>query len=125
MGTPETRVPELGYFTLSTPDVTRAAAFYGALFGWQIPNVGPSAGGGAEVYGHVANTRLPFGFVNDMSRPSPHHFYRVDDLDAMTARVRELGGEVVEVSRYASGGNARCRDDQGVEFMLWEPAPGY
>jgi uncharacterized glyoxalase superfamily protein PhnB len=125
MGTPETRVPELGYFTLSTPDVARAAAFYGALFGWQIPNVGPGAGGGDAVYGHVENTQLPFGFVDDMTMPSPQHYYRVDDIGAMVERVRELGGEVLEVSEYASGGNARCRDDQGVEFQLWQPAPGY
>ena len=43
----------------------------------------------------------------------------------MVARVRELGGEVLAVDEYASGGNARCRDDQGIEFELWQPAPGY
>ena len=43
---------------------------------------------------------------------------------AMIVRVRELGGEVLAVDEYASGGSARCRDDQGVEFDLWQAAPG-
>jgi uncharacterized glyoxalase superfamily protein PhnB len=123
MGAPDRRIPEVGYFTLSTPDVGRAAAFYGALFGWEMPNIGPGADG--RTYGHVHNTKLPFGFVDDMTMASPNHYYRVDDLDAMAARVVELGGEVLERSDWASGGNARCRDDQGTEFNLWKPAPGY
>jgi predicted enzyme related to lactoylglutathione lyase len=73
----------------------------------------------------VDNTDLPFGIHSDMADQSPHHYYRVENLAAMTARVRELGGEVLDVSDYASGGAARCRDDQGVEFDLWQPAPGY
>jgi predicted enzyme related to lactoylglutathione lyase len=56
---------------------------------------------------------------------SPQHFYRVDDLEAAVARVRVLGGEVLEVNEYPSGGNARCRDDQGVTFELWKPSPAY
>jgi uncharacterized glyoxalase superfamily protein PhnB len=114
---------ELGYFTLSAPDVERAAAFYGALFGWRFDPPGPGSGG--HTYSHVGNTSLPFGFHDDVEDHSPHHYYRVEDLAVMVARVRELGGEVLDVTDYASGGNARCRDDQGVEFDLWQPAPGY
>jgi len=116
---------ELGYFTLSVPDVDRAAAFYGALFGWQAADARPSTAGGGHRYRHVGNTTLPFGLHDDPSDPSPHHYYRIADLDAMTAQVRELGGEVVETSESPSGRNARCRDDQGVDFDLWQPAPGY
>ena len=64
--------------------------------------------------------------VHDDPDAAPQTLYlRVDDLDAATALVRELGGAVLEVTDHPSGGNARCRDDQGVEFELWEPAPGY
>jgi uncharacterized glyoxalase superfamily protein PhnB len=114
---------ELGYFTLSAPDVERAAAFYGALFGWRFDPPGPGSAG--HTYSHVGNTSLPFGFHDDVADRSPHHYYRVDDLQAMVARVRELGGDVLDMTEYASGGNARCRDDQGIEFDLWQPAPGY
>ena len=114
---------ELGYFTLVAADVERAAAFYGALFGWRFDPPGPGDGG--HTYSHVGNTSLPFGFHSDLGDHSPHHYYRVEDLATMVARVRELGGEVLDVTDYASGGNARCRDDQGIEFDLWQPAPGY
>ena len=36
-----------------------------------------------------------------------------------------VGGAVVSESTYESGGNVVCRDDQGREFQLWQPAPGY
>jgi len=116
-------VGELGYFTLSSPDVERAVAFYSALFGWRFRPPGPGSDG--RTYAHVENTSMPFGIHDVMTDPSPHHFYRVADLRAMVERVRELGGEVLSFDEYASGGNAHCRDDQGVEFDLWQAAPGY
>jgi uncharacterized glyoxalase superfamily protein PhnB len=116
-------IGELGYFTLSSPDVGRAVAFYSALFGWRFRPPGPGSDG--RTYAHVENTSMPFGIHDMMSDPSPHHYYRVADLRAMAARVRELGGEVLSLDEYASGGNAHCRDDQGVEFDLWQAAPGY
>ena len=117
-------VGELGYFTLTTPDVDRAAAFYGALFGWAAADATPTQDG-RHRYRHVGNTTLPFGFVDNPDSPSPDHYYRVDDLKAMVARVRDLGGKVVSVAKYESGGNAVCKDDQGTVFQLWQPAPGY
>jgi hypothetical protein len=33
---------------------------------------------------------------------------------------------VLEVTEYPSGGNAVCRDDQGLEFQLFQPgSPDY
>jgi uncharacterized glyoxalase superfamily protein PhnB len=119
----ERPVGQLGYFTLSAPDVVQAATFYGALFGWRFEAPGPGSGG--HTYSHVDNTDVPFGFHSDVGDQSPHHYYRVADLGVMVARVRELGGEVLDVTEHPSGGNARCRDDQGVVFDLWQPAPGY
>ena len=48
----------------------------------------------AATYSHVDNTSMPFGIHDAMDDPSPHHYYRVEDLQAMMVRVRELGGEV-------------------------------
>lgn len=111
---------ELGYFTLSTPDTTRAAAFYGALFGW-------AAEGGAlgDEYQHVANTALPLGLTPGSPDEPAVLYYRVDDADAVAARVGELGGRVVERATYDSGLCVECVDDQGRTFQLWQPAPGY
>jgi uncharacterized glyoxalase superfamily protein PhnB len=116
---------ELGYFTLTSPDVDRAAAFYGALFNWRAAEARPSSHGGGHLYRHVENTAVPFGFHDEMGDLSPHLYFRVTDLQAAVTRVRELGGEVLEVEQHESGGTARCRDDQGVAFDLWQAAPGF
>ena len=111
---------ELGYFTLGFTDTAMASRFYRELFGWQTEqgNVG------AE-YAHVDNTQLPLGFTPDGVDSPPVLYFRVDDAEAYAARVRDLGGTVVSEATYDSGGNVVCRDDQGREFQLWQPAPGY
>jgi predicted enzyme related to lactoylglutathione lyase len=49
----------------------------------------------------------------------------VGDIEAAADRVRELGGEVLAITQYESGGNAECIDDQGLRFDLFRPRPGY
>ncbi|HWD29681.1 MAG TPA: VOC family protein [Rhizomicrobium sp.] len=106
---------ELGYFTLHVADVARARAFYAALFGWQI-----------EESGHVANTKLPLGIApGGPSDVSGTAYFRTDDLEAILKRLADLGGAVLERGHPPSGMNAKCRDDQGTTFSLWQPAPGY
>jgi predicted enzyme related to lactoylglutathione lyase len=113
-------VVELGYFTLGVPDTARAGRFYGALFGWET-----RPGNLGDEYAHVENTALPLGLTPGAAADAPVLYFRVDDVTRYAARVRELGGEVVEETTYESGPNAVCRDDQGREFQLWQPAPGY
>ncbi len=111
--------PSIGYFTVDVPDGPRAAAFYGALLGWS-PRVGSQPGGF-----HVENIAPPGGIAGGADGPSITVYFRVPELAPYVARVRELGGEVLTEDVYPSGGSATCRDDQGVTFMLWQPAPGY
>lgn len=111
---------ELGYFTLSAPDTTRAAAFYGALFGWVAE--GGSLG---DEYQHVANTTLPLGLTPGSPDEPAVLYYRVADADVVAARVGELGGRIIDRADYDSGLCIECVDDQGRTFQLWQPAPGY
>ncbi len=111
---------ELGYFTLGFTDTAMASRFYRELFGWQTEQ-GKS---GAE-YAHVNNTELPLGFTPDGVDSAPVLYFRVDDAESYAAKVRDLGGTVVSEATYDSGGSIVCRDDQGREFQLWQPAPGY
>lgn len=111
---------EVGYLTFGTPDTAVASRFYGALFGWQT-----EGSGAGDEYAHVANTQLPLGLTPGPVDEAPVVYFRVDDVAAYVARVRELGGTVVSETTYESGPNAVCRDDQGREFQLWQPAPGY
>jgi uncharacterized glyoxalase superfamily protein PhnB len=115
---------ELGYYTFYVPDVDRAATFYGALLGWTFEPASPTPDG-VHRGRHIRNTLVPMGVNDDPQMASPSLYYRVSDLAVMVAKVRELGGEVLSVTDYVAGGTAVCRDDQGVEFQLWEPAPGY
>lgn len=120
-GTGVARTPvELGYLTMGFDDTAAASRFYGELFGWH-----PEQGSAGEGYVHIANTDLPLGFTPDGSDSSPTLYFRVDDAAAMADRVRELGGTVLAEATYPSGGDVACRDDQGREFHLWQPAPGY
>jgi predicted enzyme related to lactoylglutathione lyase len=111
---------EIGYVTFGSPDTHVAAQFYGALFGWVTE---PGASG--DEYAHVGNTKLPMGLAPGTPNEAPVIYFRVDDIARSTARVRELGGEVVSETTYDSGPNAVCKDVQGREFQLWQPAPGY
>jgi len=48
----------------------------------------------------------------------------VDDLDAALEHVRALGGETGEAQGGSAGRYANCRDDQGVEFSIFQAAAG-
>jgi uncharacterized glyoxalase superfamily protein PhnB len=112
------RVGDLGYFTIDVPDPDATAEFFTALFGWTVEQ------GNLEEGRHIASIAPPGGIHG--GRPVGFTaYFRVDDLEAAASRVRELGGEVVSITDYPSGGNASCRDPQGVPFELWKPAPGY
>jgi predicted enzyme related to lactoylglutathione lyase len=67
----------------------------------------------------------PGGLLGGQAQPDVTLYFKVADIQAAAARVRALGGEVVEINDYPSGGNAVCRDDQGLQFELFQPAPGY
>jgi uncharacterized glyoxalase superfamily protein PhnB len=111
---------EIGYVTFSTPDTAQASRFYGELFGGAT-----EPGNSGDQYAHIGNTKLPMGLTPGSTDDPPDVYFRVDDIARYTARVRELGGEVVSETSYDSGPNAVCRDDQGRQFQLWQPAPGY
>jgi predicted enzyme related to lactoylglutathione lyase len=67
----------------------------------------------------------PFPQDSEMIGPLEHTWMinvRVDDLDAMTAQLRNAG-EAVEVDpeRYPNGRFAELRDPEGNGIQLWQP----
>jgi glyoxylase I family protein len=67
----------------------------------------------------------PFAQDSEMIGPPEHTWminFRVDDLDAMVAQLREAG-ETVEVDpeRYPNGLFAELRDPEGNGIQLWQP----
>ena len=111
---------EIGYFTISVPDVDKGTAFYGGLFGWTFDPSPPS-----HDYRHINNTQLPGGLVSHGQQTILRPYYRVDDIRAAVAKVRALGGKAEEPSESKSGWCCLCHDNQGVPFDLWQPAPGF
>jgi predicted enzyme related to lactoylglutathione lyase len=106
---------ELGYFVIPVGDMTRGRAFWGGLFGWQFEP--------GDRYAHVNNTHPPGG-LNAQTGTSPEVWFKVADIKVAVVRVRELGGQADEPKKSDSGWSTACRDDQGTQFNIWEPAPG-
>jgi len=112
---------QLGYFTLTSPDTEKGARFYGTLFGWTFDATGPDQ---AKHYRHVNNIDLPGGLVAADDAMPFRPYFRVADIHRTVAKLRELGGTSQEPFETDSGWSCLARDDQGVPFGLWQPAPG-
>jgi predicted enzyme related to lactoylglutathione lyase len=117
---------ELTFFELGVEDAERGRAFYAGLFGWEMAP-GPSGRGFVITTPNVAG-----GMHGGDAGAAPYVFFSVEDIDAAVARVRELGGSVVEIDvededneeTIARFGRFKlCRDDQGSSFGLHQP-PG-
>ena len=115
---------ELAFFELGVDDVDKGRVFYEGLFGWRF-DPGPSGGGYV-----ITTPNVPGGVHGGDAGAVPYVFFRVDDMEAALARVRELGGQVDDtdvqgddesVARF--GRFMLCKDDQGSPFGLHEP-PG-
>ena len=113
---------ELSFFELGVDDPARAREFYGSLFGWEFVEEGNGA--------TIETPNIPGGIHGGDPGANPYLFFRVDDLDAAVARVRELGGDLGDyasadeetadtVARF--GRFVTCKDDQGSAFGLHEP----
>jgi predicted enzyme related to lactoylglutathione lyase len=103
-------------------ETSRAREFYGELFGWQFQSVeGPTEyhmtrideTSGAAVY-------VP----NPANRRGSRAYFDVDDIQAGTTRVKDLGGEAEEpLPVPGMGWFVVCKDTEGNEFGLWQSDP--
>jgi uncharacterized protein len=109
----------VNFNTLNTRDLDAAKAFYGAVFGWEMIDVGGAPMWALPAYGDFLEQRTPGRRENmaaagaparfdevvasalpipDDQRDVPEHWsitFAVDDADAIAARATELGGRVV------------------------------
>src|SRR4029077_8678414 len=107
------RYGDVGYLTLLVNDGERAARFFAGLFDWQLePGYQPGAF-------HISSIPPPAGIDSRPGSAEVRLYFRVDDIEAAAARVRDLGGQVLSIGDYESGGNAECVDDQGLRFDLF------
>jgi predicted enzyme related to lactoylglutathione lyase len=109
----------LNFNDLNTRDPEAAAAFYGAVFGWELLAVGEGRMWALPAYGDFLEQRTPGMRERMKEMGAPNRFeevvaslnvipgeqpdvaphwgvtFGVDDADAIAARARELGGRVV------------------------------
>lgn len=106
-------------------DVPAAATFYTALFGWELQDAGPEAGGyhmallqGSPVAG--------IGPKPDTAAPMPSvwsTYFAVNDADATAARITEAGGRLMmpPFDVMDQGRMSVAFDTAGAAFGLWQP----
>jgi predicted enzyme related to lactoylglutathione lyase len=124
--------PTTGRFVwheLLTTDRPKATKFYQPLLGWETKDVPMGPGepytlcqrDGKEVAG-ITKSKAP-------ANVPPHWlpFIGVDDVDASTAKIKELGGKVLmaptEIPNY--GRFAAVADPQGAAFAIYKSSSPY
>lgn len=126
MGTGTRKTGEFCWINILTPDPAAAQDFFGSLLGWTFP---PMPG-----FGHLVRVgSSDIGGLFDLDSPqtpkgTPPHIgvmVKVDDADAMAAKVTELGGRSLPpFDVMAQGRMAVCFDPAGANFDLWQPKAG-
>ena len=118
------RVLGIGGFFFKTPDVEATKAWYGRVLGFDVTPHGvmfpPLPEGGVTVWS-------PFAADTTYFAPSAAPIMLnlvVDDLDAVLARVRAEGVEVLGEQDEPYGRFAWILDPDGLKLELWQAAAG-
>lgn len=108
---------------LGAPDLPKARAFYGDLFGWDVPEGPPEAGGYslAEIGGKPVA-----GIGPKMNPDAPTvwmTYVNVDDADEVTAKVTANGGQVLVAPMDVMdvGRLGILADPVGAVLGIWQP----
>ncbi|MDX6635871.1 MAG: uncharacterized protein QOF06_2074 [Solirubrobacterales bacterium] len=111
---------------LATPDLEAAEKFYGAVFGWEIPELPNSAemGGYRRAKKNGKDVAGAMPLMREGQPPAWSTYISVDDADAISRAIQENGGTMVaEPMDVASYGRlAIFTDPEGAFFGIWEPA---
>jgi uncharacterized protein len=107
---------------MGSPDPEKAAEFYAALFGWDVRQGPPEAGGYA-----IAHLRgKPVAGLGPQQNPGPPvwtTYVKVDDADAVAEKVKTSGGQVLAApfDVFDAGRMAIFVDLAGAVFAVWQP----
>jgi uncharacterized protein len=110
------------WIDLGTPDPEAAAMFYGGLFGWQVEQGPPEAGGYAMA---MLRGKLVAG-IGPQQNPGPAYwstYVNVDDADAVVAAVEANGGKTIvpPMDVMTAGRFGVFADPAGAAFGIWQP----
>ena len=103
-------------------NTAKAKEFWGGLFGWQF-----RAFEGSPTEYHMTQFSDAQGGAimgADGDKRGARVYFDVDDINAGTAKVKELGGTAGDALPVPSmGWFAVCKDVEGNEFGLWQNDP--
>lgn len=112
------------WLDLGAPDVTAAATFYRAVFGWHLQPAGPE---GSNGYGIFRLDGKAVGAVGQLteagSRSAWMIYFNTPDADAAADVVQRLGGtvRVAPFDADSAGRLAQFTDPSGGQFAVWQP----
>jgi predicted enzyme related to lactoylglutathione lyase len=113
---------QMVHLEIPAGDTARAREFWGGLFGWEFQEYP-----GSPTEYHMMRFSETTGgaiYEADGDKRGPRVYFDVDDINAGTARVRELGGEAGDAMPVPSmGWFSVCKDVEGNEFGLWQTDP--
>jgi uncharacterized protein len=110
---------------LGTPDIDASVEFYGALFGWDVPEPeNAEQTGGYRIAlkdGKPAAGMMPL--MQEGQPPTWTTYVSVEDADATAAAVKEAGGSVFAepMDVMDLGRMAVFADPTGAVFGIWQP----
>jgi predicted enzyme related to lactoylglutathione lyase len=110
----------VSYLAIPARDVARSAAFYRAVFGWELrgdPDAPSFSDGTGHVIGHWRTDLEPAGEAG--VRP----YVYVEDLGAALERAAAQGAEVVEPYAEGTLRIAVIRDPAGNAIGIWTGPP--
>jgi predicted enzyme related to lactoylglutathione lyase len=116
----------IAWHELHTTDSEQAWSTYAELFGWQATeamDLGPDVGR-YQMFSWAPGEPSVGGMASTARAPHIHthwlFYLRVADIDVSLAKVRSLGGVVVNGPMQVPGGDrvAGCEDPQGAAFAL-------
>ncbi|MBY8876739.1 VOC family protein [Actinacidiphila acidipaludis] len=108
---------------LGSRDTEAAAAFYGALFGWEFQSAGPEAGG----YGMFRLGGKTVAALGPLQAENANAawtvYFATVDADATTKAVEQAGGRVrfPPMDVFDQGRLAGYADPTGADFAVWQP----
>jgi hypothetical protein len=110
----------------SQPDPDAAAAFYGALFGWQFENVMPPDSDGTYLIGRIRGGDV--AAVGALPPDGPpvavwNTYVQVESADDAAARAIGAGGTAIAppFDVMDAGRMAVLADSEGAVFCVWQP----
>jgi uncharacterized protein len=107
---------------LGSPDPQGAADFYGALFGWDVPE-GPEEAGGYRI---ATVGGLPVAGIGPAQNPGPPvwtTYVDVESADETAEKVSAAGGQVIvpAMDVFEHGRMAVFVDPVGAFISVWQP----